>query len=97
MYIAAMKTRFSKLDQQNLAMKIQAWEKQHPSDKIFYRGYGDVIEESNQEYDEADTENQRNFPDDIRVGFNFKVNHSIFFFFAKKLISRNLKRVVYTE
>ena len=60
-------------------MKIQVWEKQHPSDKIFFRGYGNVVEENNQEYDEADTENQRDFPDDIRVGFNFKVNHSIFF------------------
>ena len=71
-----MKTRFSKLDQENLAMKIQVWEKQHPSDKIFFRGYGNVIEENNQEYDEADTENQRDFSDDIKVRSNFKVNHS---------------------
>ena len=32
-YIAAMKARFSTLDQENLAMKIQVWEKQYPSDK----------------------------------------------------------------
>ena len=49
MYIAAMKTRFSKLDQENLAMKIQVLEKQHPSDNIFFKGYGNVIEENNQE------------------------------------------------
>ena len=79
MYIAAMKTRFSKLDQKNLAMKIQVWEKQHPSDKIFFRGYGNVIEENNQEYGEADMENQRDFSDDIKVRSNFKVNHSNFF------------------
>ena len=56
MYIATMKIRFSKLDQENLAMKIQEWEKQYPSDKIFFRGYGNVTEENSQEYDEADTE-----------------------------------------
>ena len=79
MYIAAMKTRFSKLDQENVTMKRQVWEKQHPSDKIFFRGYVDVIEENNQECDEADTENQRDFSDDIKVRSNFKVNHSNFF------------------
>ena len=60
-------------------MKIQVWEKQHPSDKIFFRGYGNVIEENNQEYGEPD----------MRL--------TIQIFFAKKLISQNLKRVVYTE
>ena len=74
-------------------MKIQAWEKQHPSDKIFYRGYGNVIEESNQEYDEADTENQRDFSDEVRSNFKFNIQ----IFFTKKLISQNLKREVYTE
>ena len=74
-----MKTRSSKLDQKNLAMKIQVWEKQYPSDKIFFRGCGNVIEENNQEYDEADTENQRDFSDNINVRSNFKVNHSNFF------------------
>ena len=56
MYIAAMKTRFTKLDQENLALKIKVWEKQYPSSKIFFRGYGNVTEENNQEYDKADTE-----------------------------------------
>ena len=79
MYNAAMKTRFSKLDLENLAMKIQVQEKQHPSDKIFFRGYGNVIEENNQEYGEADTENKIDFSDDIKVSSNFKVNHSNFF------------------
>ena len=36
MYIAAMKARFSKLDQENFAMKIQVWEKQYPSDKTLF-------------------------------------------------------------
>ena len=39
-----MNTRFSKLDQQNPAMKIQVWEKQYPSDKIFFRRYGEYGE-----------------------------------------------------
>ena len=79
MYIAAMKTRFPKPGQENLAMKIQVREKQHPSDKIFFRRYGNVIEENNQEYDEADTENQKDFSADIKVRANFKVNHSDLF------------------
>ena len=33
MYIAAMKTKFAKQDQENLAIKIQVWEKQHPQTK----------------------------------------------------------------
>ena len=93
MYIVAMKTKFAKQDQENLAMKIQVWEKQHPSDKIFFRGYGNFIEESNQEYDEADTENQRDFSDEVRSNFKFNIQ----IFFTKKLISQNLKREVYTE
>ena len=44
-----------------------SWEKQYPSDKIFFRGYGNVIKENNQEYDEDDTESQINFSDDIKV------------------------------
>ena len=76
-------------------MKIQVWEKQYPSYKIFFRGCGNVIEENNQEYDEADTENQRDFSDNINVRSNFKVNHSNFF--VKKLIGQNLKKVVYAE
>ena len=59
MYTAAMKTRFSKLDQENLAMKIQVWEKQYSPDKIFFRGYGEYDEsriiKNNQECDETDT------------------------------------------
>ena len=66
-------------------MKIQVWEKQHPSDKIFFRGYGNVVEENNQEYDEADTENQRDFPDDIKVSLTSRL--TIQNFFAKKHFS----------
>ena len=78
-----MNTRFSKLDQQNLAMKIQVWEKQYPSDKMFFRRYGEYGEsriiKNNQEYDEGDTENQKDFSDDIKVRSNFNVNHTIYF------------------
>ena len=41
MTIAATKTRLSKLDPENLAMKIRVWQKQYPSDKISFRGYGE--------------------------------------------------------
>ena len=78
-----MNTRFSKLDQQNPAMKIQVWEKQYPSDKIFFRRYGEYGEsriiKNNQEYDEADTENQKDFSDDVKVRSNFNVNHTSYF------------------
>ena len=76
-------------------MKIQVSGKQHPSDKIFFREYGNIIEVNNQEYGEADTENQRDFSDDIKVRSNFKVNLQKSF--GKKLISQKLKIVVYAE
>ena len=34
---------------------------------------------NNQEYEEADTENQKDFSDDIKVRSNFKVNHASYF------------------
>ena len=78
-----MKTRFSKLDQETLAMKIQVLEKQYSPDKIFFRGYGEHDEsriiKNNQECDETDTQNQKDFSDDIKVRSNFKVNHASYF------------------
>ena len=78
-----MKTKFSKLDQENLAIKKQVWGKQYPSDKIFFRGYGEYGEsriiKNNQEYDKADTEKQKDISDDIKVRSNFKVNHASYF------------------
>ena len=94
MYIAAIKAKFLKLDQKNPAMKIQVWEKQYPSDKIFLRWYGIVTKENNQEYDETDTDSQRYFSDDIKVRFNFKVNHSKCFC---EETYQSFKRVVYIE
>ena len=40
MYKAAVKLRFSKLDQANLDMKIQDWQVQSPNNNFFFRGYG---------------------------------------------------------
>ena len=78
-----MKTKFSKLDQENLAIKKQVWGKQYPSDKIFFRGYGEYGEsriiKNNQEYDKADTEKQKDISDDIKVRSNFKINHASYF------------------
>ena len=83
MYIVTMKIRFSKLDQENLAMKIQVSENQYPSNKIFFRGYGEYAEsriiKNNQGYDEVDRENQKDFSDDIKKRSNFKVNHASYF------------------
>ena len=51
--------------------------------QIFFRWYGGYDEsrmiKNNQEYDEADTENQKDFSDDIKVRSNFKVNHASYF------------------
>ena len=46
MYIAATKLRLSKLDQENLALKVEEWKTQNPNDMIYYRGYGEVVKES---------------------------------------------------
>ena len=45
MYNAATKLRISKLDQENLALKIKEWKIQYPDDEIFFRGYGELAED----------------------------------------------------
>ena len=44
MYLASMKLKFSKLDQDNLEQKVQEWVKRRPGDKFFFRGYGEKLE-----------------------------------------------------
>lgn len=39
MYLATTENRFSKFDQENIAAKIQKWEKENSADKFFYRPY----------------------------------------------------------
>ena len=49
MYKASVKLRFAKLDQSNLEAKLSIWKQQHPDDSFFFRGYGKVChEEDNQ-------------------------------------------------
>ena len=36
MYIAAVKLKFSKLDQENLEFKAKEWQKESPSDNFFF-------------------------------------------------------------
>ena len=45
MYRASIKLKFSKLDQENLEEKSKEWSQQRPSDKFFFRGYGDAVDE----------------------------------------------------
>ena len=52
-YIASAKLRLSKLDQENLYLKIQQWKTQCPNDEIYFRGYGNVINEDLQINDES--------------------------------------------
>ena len=42
MYTAVTKLRLSKLDQENLALNIEEWKVQRPTDLFFFRGYGQV-------------------------------------------------------
>ena len=44
MYNAATKLKLSKLDQENLALKIEEWKIQYSDDEIFFRGYGELAE-----------------------------------------------------
>ena len=41
---SASKLRFSKLDQENLLLKVEEWKKQFPDEEIFFRGYGEKDE-----------------------------------------------------
>ena len=41
MYKAAVKHKFSKLDQANLELKVQEWKQQQPNDNFFFRDYGE--------------------------------------------------------
>ena len=43
MYKAAVKHKFSKLDQANLDLKVQEWKQQQPNDNFFSRGYGEKL------------------------------------------------------
>ena len=43
MYKAAVKHKFSKLDQTNLDLKVQEWKQQQSNDNFFFRGYGEKL------------------------------------------------------
>ena len=40
MYIAAVKTRLAKMDQENLKLKIEKWKQERPNDLFHFRSYG---------------------------------------------------------
>ena len=41
MYLRAMKLRFSKIDQENISLKLADWKKENLADHYFFRPYGD--------------------------------------------------------
>ena len=67
MYHASVKLRFSKMDQENLELKIREWQKEQPEDDFCFRGYGDVTPNSDilQNVFAEDTENKE--VDEIKV------------------------------
>ena len=46
MYSATSKLRLSKIDQENLHLKIMGWKKDSPEDSFYFRSYGKVKEET---------------------------------------------------
>ena len=46
MDMAAVKLRLSKIDQENLRLTTNKWQKESPDDLFFFRGYGEVVEQS---------------------------------------------------
>ena len=47
MYRVSIKLKFSKLDQENLEEKVEKWRQQRYSDTLFFRGYGELVDEAN--------------------------------------------------
>ena len=40
MYHATVKYRLAKMDQENLALKVEQWKLEYPNDMLFFRPYG---------------------------------------------------------
>ena len=40
MYHATLKYRLAKMDQENLALKVEQWKLEYPNDMLFFRPYG---------------------------------------------------------
>ena len=40
MYLATVKYRLAKMDQENLALKVEQWKLEYPNDMLFFRPYG---------------------------------------------------------
>lgn len=57
MYHAAVKNRLSKVDQENLALKLEKWKEQYPLDRFFYRPYGRLISMEHQNHGISDNDN----------------------------------------
>ena len=51
MYKTVVKLQFSKLDQANIDVKIQQWKQESPDDHFYFRGYGEQIDEKEEETD----------------------------------------------
>lgn len=46
MWVAAVKLKFSKLNQENFELKIKEWQKLFPKDSFYFPGYGSINEET---------------------------------------------------
>ena len=44
-YLAAVKLRFSKIDQVNLEQKVKEWKKERSCDHFMFRGYGEALQD----------------------------------------------------
>ena len=68
MYRETVKLRLSKLDQTNLAMKIEEWKQQYPQNEFYFRGYGKIVDQTKdtENIDEEDINNE-----EIKVSSSF--------------------------
>ena len=73
MYKASVKLRFAKLDQANLDMKIQDWQRQFPNDNFYFRSYGQKVEDQ-----ELDEEYVQDIEDEIKVQYRLSITQKMF-------------------
>lgn len=70
MYKAAVKLKFSKIDQENLYYKVENWKSDNPEDQFYFRGYGEIKQIPDLVDNEANPDGHSdNIEDDPNVNF----------------------------
>ena len=79
-YLATIRLRFSKIDQDNLEHKIKEWERENPSDKFFFRKYSNAKPSSVIEKDLARSKDTDEFEtvEDVKIDQSASENRLLF-------------------